>query len=104
MTSIIIYTISEIYSFATDVQINKYPIQQFLKNSIFRAVVLCDSDSLKSEHFPQLLNKENSSFTKAHSTIKKSSDINSELIDIFDDEGKCKKIELIEEEIIKRLD
>ena len=74
-----------------------------LKNSIFRAVVLCDSDSLKSEHFPQLLNKENNSFTKAHSTIKKSSDINSELIDIFDDEGKCKKIELIEEEIIKRL-
>ena len=74
-----------------------------LKNSIFRAVVLCDSELLRSEHFPQLLNKENNSFTKAHSTIKKSSDINSELIDIFDDEGKCKKIELIEEEIIKRL-
>jgi DNA-binding NtrC family response regulator len=74
-----------------------------LKNSIFRSVVLCDSDILKSEHFPQLLNKENNSLTKAKSVIKKNSDINSELIDIFDDEGKCKTIEVIEEEIIRRL-
>lgn len=74
-----------------------------LKNSIFRAVVLCDVDLLKAEHFPQLLNKENNSVTKARSTLKKSSNVNSELIDIFDDEGKCKKIDLIEEEIIKRL-
>jgi DNA-binding NtrC family response regulator len=74
-----------------------------LKNLIFRAVVLCDSDILKSEHFPQLLNKENNNLTKAKSAIKKSSDINSELIDIFDDEGVCKTIEVIEEEIIRRL-
>jgi DNA-binding NtrC family response regulator len=74
-----------------------------LKNLIFRAVVLCDSDVLKTEHFPQLLNKENNNLTKAKSAIKKSSDINSELIDIFDDEGVCKKMETIEEEIIKRL-
>jgi len=74
-----------------------------LKNSIFRAVVLCDSDFLKTEHFPQLLNKENNSLTKAKSAIKKNSDINSELVDVFDDEGKCKTIETIEEEIIRRL-
>jgi len=74
-----------------------------LKNSIFRAVALCDGDFLEPEHFPQLLNKENNSLTKAKSTIKKNSDINSELIDIFDDEGNCKTIEIIEEEIIRRL-
>ena len=74
-----------------------------LKNLIFRSVVLCDGDVLKSEHFPQLLNKENNNLTKAKSAIKKSSDVNSELIDIFDDEGVCKRMESIEEEIIRRL-
>jgi DNA-binding NtrC family response regulator len=74
-----------------------------LKNSMFRAVVLCDSDFLKPEHFPQLLNKENSSLTKAKAVIKKNSDVNSELVDVFDDEGKCKTIDVIEEEIIRRL-
>ena len=44
-----------------------------------------------------------SSLTKAKAIIKKSSDINSELVDIFDDEGKCKTLESIEEEIIRRL-
>lgn len=74
-----------------------------LKNSIFRAVVLCDSGILKAEHFPQLLNNESNNVTKAKSAIKKSSKINSELIDIFDDEGKCKTVEAIEEELIRRL-
>ena len=65
--------------------------------------MLCDEDFLKPEHFPQLLNKENNSATKTKSTVKKNSDINSELVDIFDDEGKCKSLDFLEEEIIKRL-
>lgn len=74
-----------------------------LKNSIFRAVVLCDEDMLQSEHFPQLLNKENSTITKSKAVIKENSSINSELVDIFDDEGNCKTLDMIEEEVVRRL-
>ncbi|MBU6141148.1 MAG: sigma-54 dependent transcriptional regulator [Proteobacteria bacterium] len=74
-----------------------------LKNTIFRAVILCDGDSLSSEHFPQLLVKEGSDLTKTKAAAKKRSDINSEIIDIFDEEGKCKTMDAIEEEVIKRL-
>ena len=74
-----------------------------LKNIIFRAVVLCDGDALHPEHFPQLLIKEGANLTKVKAIVKKRSDINSEIIDIFDEEGKCKTMSMIEEEIIKRL-
>ncbi|MBM5783083.1 MAG: sigma-54-dependent Fis family transcriptional regulator, partial [Pelagibacterales bacterium] len=74
-----------------------------LKNSIFRAVILCDDEFLKSEHFPQLLNKENNTLTKSKAVIKENSSINSELIDIFDDEGNCKTLDSIEEEVVRRL-
>jgi len=74
-----------------------------LKNAIFRAVVLCDDEYLKSENFPQLLNKENNTLTKSKAVIKENSSINSELIDIFDDDGVCKTLDTIEEEIVRRL-
>jgi DNA-binding NtrC family response regulator len=74
-----------------------------LKNSIFRAVVLCDEDMLQSEHFPQLLNKEDNTITKSKAVIKENSSINSELVDIFDDEGNCKTLDMIEEEVVRRL-
>ena len=74
-----------------------------LKNSIFRAVVLCDGEIIKPEHFPNLVYKENNNIIKAKANIKKNSDINSELVDIFDDGGGCKSLDFLEEEIIKRL-
>lgn len=74
-----------------------------LKNVIFRAVVLCDGEMIQPEHLPQLLNKEQNNLTRAKSIIKKNSEINSELIDLFDDNGKCKSLELVEEEAIRRL-
>lgn len=73
-----------------------------LKNAIFRAVVLSDEDSLKTEHFPQMLNNEVSSLVKISSEFKKNSDINSELVDIFDQDGNCKTLDILEEEIIRR--
>ena len=74
-----------------------------LKNSIFRAVVLCDGEIIRPEHFPNLVYKENNNIIKAKSNIKKSSDMSSELVDIFDDDGGCKSLDLLEEEVIKRL-
>jgi DNA-binding NtrC family response regulator len=74
-----------------------------LKHVIFRAVVLCDDHELKAKHFPQLLNQENNSDIEANSFIKKNCNINTELIDIFYDNGKCKNLSVITGEIIMRL-
>jgi len=74
-----------------------------LKNQIFRAVLICDEEILELKHFPQIVNKKESNATRSKSKIKKKININSELIDIFDDDGRCKPMEEIEEEIIKRM-
>lgn len=74
-----------------------------LRNSIFRAVVLCDESILKPKYFPRLFYKKADIVSKAKARIKKSSDLNSELIDIFDDNGNCKNLSTLEEEIVKRL-
>ena len=74
-----------------------------LKNQIFRAILICDEETLELKHFPQIVNKKESNATRSKSKIKKRININSELIDIFDDDGRCKSMEEIEEEIIKRM-
>ncbi len=76
-----------------------------LKNYIFRAVVLCDVDSLQLEHFPQLLNRQfEANAKKIDVTVRKKMGLQaSESIDIFDDEGQCKSLADIEEEISRKL-
>ena len=74
-----------------------------LRNMIFKSVVLCDSDILKPEHFPQIINRKASNKIKAMSLLKKSSSLNTELVDLFDEEGRCKSFDQIEMEIIRRL-
>ena len=75
-----------------------------LKNYIFRAVVLCDSDSLELEHFPQLLNGQFEGAKKADiATKKKTGFSSSESVEIFDEQGKCKSLADIEEEISRKL-
>ncbi len=75
-----------------------------LKNYIFRAVVLCDTDSLELEHFPQLLNGYSEGAKKTDISMKKKLGISSsEAIDIFDEQGRCKSLADIEEEIARKL-
>ena len=50
-----------------------------------------------------MLIKKNNSNVKVKARYKKKGDVNSELIDIFDDEGRVKTLEDIEEEVVKRL-
>jgi len=74
-----------------------------LKNQVFRAVVLCDDEVLELKHFPQVANKRSNNVARAKSRNKKKENINTELVDIFDDEGRCKTMDLIEEEIIRKM-
>ncbi len=71
-----------------------------LRSYIFRAVMLCDGDMLRPEHFPQII-----SFDNLNKIKQKSKDIPKKVsvIDLFDDEGKCKNLEQIEAEIFTKL-
>jgi len=71
-----------------------------LRSHIFRAVVLCDGEILKAEHFPQIVN---ATFIKKNR--KKSSDANKtfEKIELFKPDGQCKNLEEIETEVVEKL-
>lgn len=76
-----------------------------LRNYIFRAVVLCDEEYLEPRHFPQIMMLEDRaiSISRLSSMIKKPRTKNSEMIDIFDEDGDCKSLDEIEYEIVQRL-
>jgi DNA-binding NtrC family response regulator len=71
-----------------------------LRSYVFRAVVLCDGEMLRPEHFPQLIN---STFIKK--SKKKPSDSGKilEKLDLFHPDGQCKNLEEIESEAIEKL-
>ena len=74
-----------------------------LKNYIFRAVVLCDTDSLEVEHFPQLLNIQFDNNKKSDLVKKRISLIADNSVEIFNELGVCKSLSDIEEEIARKL-
>ncbi|MSP33722.1 MAG: sigma-54-dependent Fis family transcriptional regulator [Rickettsiales bacterium] len=74
-----------------------------LKNYIFRAVVLCDNDSLEVEHFPQLLNIQFEGNKKSDLTKKRISSATDNSVEIFNELGICKSLSDIEEEIARKL-
>ena len=71
-----------------------------LRSYIFRAVVLCDGEMLRPEHFPQIVNSE--IFTiprkKSEELIKKVG-----VVDLFNLDGSCKDLEELETEIFTKL-
>jgi DNA-binding NtrC family response regulator len=71
-----------------------------LRSCIFRAVVLCDGEILKAEHFPQIVN---AAFIKKNR--KKSADNNKtfEKMELFKPGGQCKNLEEIETEVVEKL-
>ena len=76
-----------------------------LKNYIFRAVVLCDDEYLEPRHFPQIMMVDDGSMavSRVAAIIKKPASKDSEMFDIFDEEGNCKSLEQIEHEVVQRL-
>ncbi len=71
-----------------------------LRSYIFRAVVLCDGEMLRPEHFPQIVNSE--IFTKPR---KKSEELIKKVgvVDLFNLDGSCKDLEELETEIFTKL-
>lgn len=73
-----------------------------LRSYIFRAVVLCDEEMLKPEHFPQIVSLESFQSIRKGRAIKVPKK-RVELIDIFHPDGKCKNLDDIEKEVVERL-
>ncbi|MFT6106830.1 MAG: DNA-binding NtrC family response regulator [Rickettsiales bacterium] len=71
-----------------------------LRNYIFRAVILCNEDYLKSEHFPQIVNYNNVGKSKRR---PKEFTVKDGILDLFYPDGKCKNLEEIEAEIFTKL-
>ncbi|MFT6077517.1 MAG: DNA-binding NtrC family response regulator [Myxococcota bacterium] len=71
-----------------------------LRNYIFRAVILCNDEYLKSEHFPQIIN-----YNSVGRSRKKSKEFTAKdgMLDLFFPDGKCKNLEEIESEIFTKL-
>jgi hypothetical protein len=70
-----------------------------LKNYIFRASALCSEETIYPEHFPQIINYENAiKISRKSLSAQKIG-----AIDLFDDEGKCKNLERLEVEILRKL-
>ena len=87
------------FSFSVEEMLNNFDWKENvrqLKNYIFRAVILCDDETLQPEHFPQILNAEPSSDKHVFG-------IRDEIVHIFKDDGKSKTLADIEEEIAKKL-
>jgi DNA-binding NtrC family response regulator len=69
-----------------------------LKNYIFRAVILCDEESIQPEHFPQILNSE-----IIGGNSRRKSFFKDDVVEIFKEGGSCKSLADIEEEIAQKL-
>lgn len=68
-----------------------------LKNYIFRAVILCDEETIIPEHFPQILSAEDDPGAKKKMLAR------DEVVEIFEEDKSCKSLADIEEEIATKL-